>query len=385
MEGRRGQKTAEPPITEASMNILSTFKVRLLDRYIIRKFIGTFFMALLLIIVIVIIFDISEKIDDFVDKEAPLRAIVVDYYFNFIPYFINMFSPLFVFITVIFFTSKLAGNSEIIAMLSGGVSFGRLMYPYFISALLIALMSLSLNLFVIPSANEKRLAFEEQYIKGQKFYNTNRNIHYQIAPGEFVYVESFSTWNNTAYKFTLELTKDSHLLSKLSAESAAWDSTTGGWRLKNYTIRDYSTSQQAITFGKQLDTVISLKLDDFYRRENTVETLSYNELEELIDMQRMRGDSMVKYSLIEKHTRFAVPFSAFILTLIGVSLSSKKRRGGIGLNLGLGIGLSFSYILFLRFSQMFVITDTLPPWLAMWLPNILYAVIAAVLYRMAPK
>ena len=174
------------------MNILSTFKVRLLDRYIIKKFIGTFFMALLLIIVIVIIFDISEKIDDFVDKEAPLRAIVVDYYFNFIPYFINMFSPLFVFITVIFFTSKLAGNSEIIAMLSGGVSFGRLMYPYFISALLIALMSLSLNLFVIPSANEKRLAFEEQYIKGQKFYNTNRNIHYQIAPGEFVYVESFS-------------------------------------------------------------------------------------------------------------------------------------------------------------------------------------------------
>ena len=204
MEGRRGQKTAEPPITEASMNILSTFKVRLLDRYIIKKFIGTFFMALLLIIVIVIIFDISEKIDDFVDKE---------------------------------------GNSEIIAMLSGGVSFGRLMYPYFISALLIALMSLSLNLFVIPSANEKRLAFEEQYIKGQKFYNTNRNIHYQIAPGEFVYVESFSTWNNTAYKFTLESTKDSHLLSKLSAESAAWDSTTGGWRLKNYTIRDYSTSQ----------------------------------------------------------------------------------------------------------------------------------------------
>ena len=364
---------------------LSTFRIKLLDRYIIRKFIGTFFVALLLIIVIVIIFDISEKIDDFVDKEAPLRAIVLDYYVNFIPYFINMFSPLFVFITVIFFTSKLAGNSEIIAMLSGGVSFGLLMYPYFLSALLIASMSLALNLFVIPSANEKRLAFEEQYIKGQKFYNTNRNIHYQIAPGQFVYVESFSTWNNTGYKFTLETIKDSRLVSKLMAESAAWDSTTGGWKLKNYAIRDYTTSRQQIEFGRQLDTVISLTIDDFYRRENTVETLTYNELNDLIAMQRMRGDSMVKYSLIEKNTRFAVPFSAFILTLIGVSLSSKKRRGGIGLNLGIGIALSFSYILFLRFSQMFVITDTLPPWLALWLPNILYAVIAAVLYRLAPK
>ena len=364
---------------------LGTFRIKLLDRYIIRKFIGTFFVALVLIIIIVIIFDISEKIDDFVDKEAPLKAIILDYYVNFIPYFINMFSPLFVFITVIFFTSKLAGNSEIIAMLSGGVSFGRLMYPYFLSALFIAAMSLCLNLFVIPRANEKRLAFEEQYIKGQKFYNTNRNIHYQIAPGEFVYVESFSTWSNTGSKFTLESIKDSRLVSKLTAESAAWDSTTGGWRLKNYTIRDYTTAQQPIVFGQRLDTVINLTLEDFYRRENTVETLDYRKLEELIEMQKMRGDSMVKYSLIEKHTRFAVPFSAFILTLIGVSLSSKKRRGGIGLNLGVGIALSFSYILFLRFSQMFVITDTLPPWLAMWLPNIIYAVIAAVLYRLAPK
>ena len=387
MEECSCKETTEQVIEDEAISRmdLSTFRIKLLDRYIIRKFIGTFFMALLLIIVIVIIFDISEKIDDFVDKEATLKVIVFDYYLNFIPYFINMFSPLFVFITVIFFTSKLAGNSEIIAMLSGGVSFSRLMYPYFLSALFIASMSLCLNLFVIPDANERRIAFEEKYIKGQKFYNTNRDIHYQIAPGEFVYVESFSTWNNTAYKFTLESIRESHLVSKLMAESAAWDSTTGGWRLKNYTLRDYSTSQQRITYGEELDTVISLKLDDFYRRKNTVETLNYRELEDLISMQKMRGDSMVKYSLIEKNTRFAVPFSAFILTLIGVSLSSKKRRGGIGLNLGIGIALSFSYILFLRFSQMFVITDTLPPWLALWLPNILYAVIAAVLYRLAPK
>ncbi len=360
-------------------------KINILDRYIIKKFVGTFLMALLLIIVIVIIFDISEKIDDFVDNEAPLKAIILDYYVNFIPYFMNMFSPLFVFITVIFFTSKLAGNSEIVAMLSGGISFSRLMYPYFISAFLIAAMSMCLNLFIIPGATLKRLEFEEQYFNNQKFYNTNRDVHYQITPTEFVYVESFSTWNNTAYKFTLETIKDTSIVSKLMAESAAWDKDRRCWKLKNYSIRDYSTSQQKIVFGKQIDTTINLTIEDFYRSSSTVETLNYWQLEELIETQRMRGDGMIKYSLIEKNTRFAVPFSAFILTVIGVSLSSKKRRGGIGLNLGVGIGLSFSYILFLRFSQMFVITDTLSPALALWLPNILYAIIAAVLYRMAPK
>lgn len=361
------------------------FRLTILDKYIIKKFIGTFAVALVLIIGIVIIFDISEKIDDFVDKEAPLREIIFTYYTNFIPYFINMFSALFVFITVIFFTSKLAANSEIIAMLSGGVSFRRLMVPYMISAFIIAVFSLTLNLFVIPPANKTRLAFEAQYIKGARFYNTKRNIHYQIAPGEFVYVESFSTWNNTAYRFTLESIDKNQIKSKITAESAAWDSTTQAWKLSKYFIRSYKNGVETISTGLKKDTIINLKVDDFYRRENTVESLDFTELNDLIDMQKMRGDTMVKYSLIERNNRFAMPLSAFILTIIGVSLSSKKRRGGIGLNLGIGIALSFSYILFMRFSQMFVITDTLPPAIAIWLPNILYAFIAAALYRMAPK
>lgn len=360
-------------------------RIKTLDRYIIRKFIGTFVVALLLIIVIVIIFDISEKIDKFVDNEAPLSAIIFDYYVNFIPYFVNMFSPLFVFVTVIFFTSKLAANSEIIAMLSGGVSFARILYPYFISAFFIMLVSLSLNLFIIPPANKVRLAFEQQYVKGGRYHNKERNIHYQIAPGEFAYVESFSTWNNTAYNFTLEKFQDNEMVSKLSAESAVWDSTLQGWRLKNYFIRDYYGDREVIRSGTKKDTVVSLIVDDFYRSDKTVESLTYRELENLIAMQRMRGDKMVKYSLIEKHSRFAVPFSAFILTLMGVSLSSQKRRGGIGLNLGIGIALSFSYILFLRLSEMLVVTDTLPPVVALWLPNVVFAVIAVQLYRMAPK
>lgn len=358
---------------------------RKLDVYIVKKFILTFFIALLLIIGIVIIFDISEKIDDFISKEAPLKAIVFDYYVNFVPYFMNMFSPLFVFITVIFFTSKMASDSEIVAILSCGISFHRMMLPYIFSATLIAILSLVLNLFVIPQANAERVEFQTKYLKGHNV-KTNRNVHYQISPGEFVFVESFSTWNNTAYRFTLEKIEDNKLVSKISAETAVWDSTSGSWKLKKYFIRDYTDNiEDHVRSGAQIDTVIDLQANDLYIRQNTMETLSYSELNELIHIQKMRGDANVKLALIEKHTRFALPFSAFILTIMGVALSSKKRRGGIGWNIGIGIALAFTYILFLRFSQMFVHTGVLPPGIALWVPNILYAFIAGFLYRIAPK
>ena len=357
-----------------------------LDVYIVKKLLLTFGIALILIIDIVIIFDISEKIDDFVSKQAPMKAIIFDYYVNFIPYFTNMFSPLFVFITVIFFTSRLAANSEIIAILSCGVSFHRLMVPYFFSAFVIFLLSLTLNLFIIPRANVMRAAFEIKYTSLDYKSLNSRNMHYQINPGQFVYVESFSTWNNTAYGFTLEEIKDNRLVSKVSAEAAVWDSTKAGWRLNRYFIREYSEGMEDhIRSGERLDTVLNLTVTDFYRNKKTVESLSYKQLNELIDTQNMRGDKNVMYAQIEKHTRFALPFSAFILTIMGVALSSRKKRGGIGWNIGVGIALSFSYILFLRFSQMFVFTGTLPPWLALWLPNIIFAIITGFLYKYAPK
>ena len=357
-----------------------------LDVYIVKKFLLTFGIALILIIGIVIIFDISEKIDDFVSKQAPMKAIIFDYYVNFIPYFTNMFSPLFVFITVIFFTSRLAANSEIIAILSCGISFHRLMVPYFFSAFVIFLLSLTLNLFIIPRANVTRAAFEIKYTSLDYKSLNSRNMHYQINPGQFVYVESFSTWNNTAYGFTLEEIRDNQLVSKVSAEAAVWDSTKAAWRLNRYFNREYSEGMEDhVRSGERLDTVLNLTVTDFYRNKKTVESLSYEQLNELIDTQNMRGDKNVMYAQIEKHTRFALPFSAFILTIMGVSLSARKRRGGIGWNIAAGIALAFSYILFLKFSQMFVYTDTLPPGLALWLPNVIYACIAAVLYWKAPK
>lgn len=356
-----------------------------IDKYIIKKFILTFFIALLLIIAIVIIFDISEKINHFVENKAPLKAIILDYYVNFIPYFMNMFSPLFVFITVIFFTSRMAADSEIIAILSCGVSYRRMMRPYIISAALIALLSLSLSLWVIPRSNVTRLKFESTYVKHRNPFSTN-NVHYQIDTGKFVYVESFGSWNNTAYGFTLEDIEDNKLVSKLTAETAVWDSTSGSWTLNNYFIRDFSEGlEDHVRSGSKIDTVISLTVTDFYRNKNTVETLPIGQLNNLISQQKLRGDSNVMYALIEKHTRYALPFSAFILTIMGASLSSRKRRGGIGLNIGIGIALSFTYILFLRFSQMFVYSGAMIPVVALWLPNVIFGVVAAFLYSRASK
>ena len=356
-----------------------------LDLYLFKKFIVWFVSSIALIIGIVIIFDLSDKIDDFVTYEAPLRAIVFDYYVNFIPYFVNMFSPLFVFITVIFFTSRLAANSEIIAILSGGVSYKRMLVPYIAAAALIALCSLMLNLYVIPRSNVTRLDFQEKYVKYKHNFNA-KDVHYQIAPGEFVFVETFSAWNQTAYRMTLESVEDGKLVSKLSAESAKWDSTYGGWHMRNYVLRDYSSSlEDKVEVGAKCDTIIPLTIADFYRNEKTVETLTISELNALIDTQKMRGDANVMFALIERNTRFALPFSAFILTIMGVCLSSRKKRGGIGWNIAIGIALSFLYLLFLRFSQMFVYTDTLPPFIALWLPNLVFAVVAAVLYKFAQK
>lgn len=360
------------------------FRPKKLDKYIFKKFLTTFFIAILLIIVIVIIFDISEKIEKFMANEAPLKAVIFDYYLNFIPYFMNMFSPLFVFISVIFFTSKMAADSEIIAILSGGVSYHRMLVPYLSAATIIAALSLALNLFVIPQANQTRLKFENDYVKNRTEYN--RDIHYQIDSSQFVYVESFTTWNNTAYRLTLEQIEDNEIKSKLTAETAVWDTTFSGWRLNDYFIRDYVDGMEdRVVSGSQLDTVINLTISDFYRNKKTVETLPYDDLKNLIATQKMRGDANVIYAEIEMQNRFSLPFSAFILTIMGVCISSRKRRGGMGWNIALGLALSFSYILFMKFSEMFVYTDTLSPFAALWLPNLLFTIVTAVLYKFTKK
>ena len=356
-----------------------------LDWYIIRKFLVTFFVALAFLSLLIVIFDISEKIEDFVRKEAPLKEIVFDYYLNFVPYFLNQYSPMFVFLTVIFFTSKMTQDSEVVAILSSGISYHRLMVPYMLSAVFIALLSLMLGQWVLPHANATRVEFEQKYNPWRKV-KMGHDMHYKLEDDHFVYLESFSAYNNTAYNFTLEDLSGGRLRSKITAESAQYDTVNGVWKLRNWFIRDYDEGMgDHIRSGRQMDTTLSLTRDDFFRNRYTIQELNARELNQLIETQKMRGDASVNMSLIEKNNRVSLPFSTIILTIIGVALCTKKKRGGMGWNLAAGTALGFSYILFMQFSEMFVTTDTLPAGIAIWLPNYLYTVIAAILYIKAPK
>jgi len=359
--------------------------LKILDRYIIGKFLGTFFYSILLIVSIAVIFDLAEKLDNFMEREAPWRAVVFDYYLNFIPYFAILFSPLFTFISVIYFTSKMAYNTEIIAILSSGVSFRRLLRPYFISALIIALFAFFMSDLILPNSNEKRLEFEELYYRRQAPTSNIRDVHKQILPGVYIYFNNFSHSSNIAYFFSIEKFDGNKLVSKTTSDYASYDTTTNKWTLRQYMTRHFDEEGQRIEKGMRMDTTLNVHPSEFGRRESIVETMSVRQIDEFIEQQRMQGADNIDYYLIERYSRISFPFSTFILTLIGMSLSSRKVREGIGFHIGLGLLLSFSYILFMRFSTMFSVSGLLSPLVAVWLPNVLYTIIAYIIYRFAPK
>ena len=359
--------------------------LKIIDIYIIKKFLGTFFFALLLIISIAVIFDFSEKIDEFLENGAPFISILRDYYLNFIPYFATLFSPLFTFISVIFFTSKMAYNTEIIAILSSGVSFHRLLLPYFISAFILTGFSFSLNNFIIPKANEERFRFEETYVHFSPHNFTEQNVHRQIEPGIFIYLENYNTTNNLGRRFSIEKFENGRLKSKLLSEYIQWNKEKNKWRIKDYYIRDYLENTQKITAGRETDTTLNLSPEDFSRRENAVEAMTFKQLNKFIQNQRLQGSPNIAEYLVEKHRRVSFPFSTFILTIIGISVSSKKVRGGIGLQIGIGITISFTYIIFMQFSSQFAIGGAIPPLIAVWIPNIIFGIVAAFLYAFTPK
>ena len=359
--------------------------VRRMDRYIIGKFLGTYFFAIALIISIAVVFDINEHIDKFITNEAPISAIIFDYYLNFIPYFSNLFSPLFVFIAVIFFTSKMAENSEIIAMMSTGMSFRRMLRPYMISAAIIAALTYGLGAYVIPKGNVSRVAFENKY-KRKKKPEYVRNVQLEVDNGVIAYMERYEGYNKTAYRFSLDKFVDKKLVSHLTARSATYDTTSvHKWTLKNYTIRELNGMRETITKGERLDTIIAMEPQDFLITKGQQQTMTSAELDEYIAKQKKRGFANIKEFQIEYHQRIAMSFAAFILTVIGVSLSARKVKGGIGLYLGIGLALSFSYILFQTISSTFAVNGNTPPFIAVWIPNILYTFIAIYLYRKAPK
>lgn len=358
-----------------------------LDRYLIAKFLGTYFFSIILIISIAIVFDYNENIDKFTTNNAPLKGIIFDYYLNFVPYFSNLFSPLFVFISVIFFTSKLAENSEIIAMMSTGMSFERLMRPYMISAAIIALLSFVLGSYVIPQGSEKRLNFENIYKKKQRA-NFAQNVQLQVDTGVIAFIEHFDGETKTGYRFSLDKFENKKLVSHLTASTIKYDTLADEqyhWKISNYTIREMKGMRERITSGFKLDSLIMMEPADFLETRNQQEILTNPELKVYIEKQKRRGLGNVKPFEVEYYKRYATPFASFILTTIGLSLSARKRKGGMGLYLGIGLALSASYILFQTISSTLAINADWPSALAVWLPNIIFTIIAFFLYKKAPR
>jgi len=357
--------------------------LKLLDIYIIKKYLGTFFLSIVLIISVSIVFDLAEKMDDFISNKAPLKEIVFHYYANFIPFFANLLSPLFAFISVIFFTSKLAYNTEIIAILSTGMSFKRLLVPYFIAASLIGLMSFGLGGYVIPASNKVRLDFEDKYIKKIKS-EMSINIQLELEPGIIAYIERYEKSQNRGYHFSLEKFDGKRLVSRLTAKYIIMDSLNH-WHITNYRHREFDGMYEKLTEGERLDTVIKMNPEDFFISTYEAPQMTITELRQYLKRQKERGVGGITAFENEYNNRFAMPFAALILTLIGVSLSSRKVRGGTGLHLGLGLLMSALYILFSTVSSTFAVNGNLPSIVAVWLPNAIFTLIGIYLYHKAPK
>ncbi len=358
-----------------------------IDRYIIGKFLSTYIFVILIIISIAVVFDINENIDKFVSRNATIRQIVFDYYVNFVPYYSNLFSQLFVFVSVIYFTTKLAENSEIIAMMSTGMSFRRLMRPYIISSILIAGLTYYLGAYIIPEGNTKRIKFENTFKKNNiKTYTTN--VQLEVDKGVIAYIGRYEDRVKTGYEFFLDKFKNKKLVSHLQANTIRYDSLSEEpyhWILTNYEIRDLQGMREILSSGNRLDTIIKMEPQDFMITKGQQETLTTPELKRYIDRQKERGFANIKEFEFEYWKRGSSSFAIIILTIMGASLSARKRKNGMGIALGIGIFLSLFYIMFQTVSKTFAVNLNMHPMLASWLPNIVFIFIAYILYKKAPR
>lgn len=358
-----------------------------LDRYIIGKFLGTYFFSIALIISIAVVFDFNENIDKFLSRNAPISAILFDYYLNFIPYYSNLFSQLFVFISVIFFTTKLAENSEIIAMMSTGVSFNRLMRPYMISAAIICLLTYGLGAYVIPKGNVKRVKFENTY-KRRNVPTYTSNVQLEVDTGVVAYIGRYEDREKTGYGFRLDKFVNKKLVSQMQAFSIQYDTLSEEpyhWIIKDFQVRDLQGMREVISKGYKKDSIIRMEPQDFLITKGQQETLTTPELKTYIERQKRRGFANIKEFEVEYWKRGASSFAAFILTTIGCALSARKRKNGMGISLGIGLALSFAYIMFQTVSATFAINANMPPVIAVWIPNIIFMFIAFYVYRKAPR
>lgn len=358
--------------------------LKTLDLYIIRKFLGTFFFMIVLIMMVAVVFDISEKTGDFAEMSATTEEIVQDYYLNFIVYYGNLFSGLFIFIAVLLFTSRMAHRTEVVAMLSSGVSFPRILWPYFLAATFLAALSLVINHKVLPAANKVRLAFEEKYIRAT-FFVEDRNLHREIAPGSIAYCEHYGAKEKTLYTFGLEQWNGHELVATLHADRAVYDSLVGSWKLMDWSMRTITADGETISRGAMKDTTIALKPTDMGQRWETAMAMTTGELDDYIDAKRAQGDGKVASYLIERHQRTSYPFAVYVFTLIGVGIASRKVRGGTGLHLAAGVGLVLLYVFAMKLTTVGATNAGLDPLIAVWAPNVVFGLIGVWIYRKAPK
>jgi len=354
-----------------------------LDWYIIKKFLGTFFFTVLLFMVVSVVIDFSEKVDDFVEKDVPTDKVIFEYYVNFIPFISFMLFPIFVFIAVIFFTSKLASRSEIVAAYGTGVSFYRiLLVPYMLCAMLLTGFQLYANHYWVPRANERLLNFDNTYLS-KNYYHKNRNIHFQIAKDEYVYLENYNVKDSTGYKFALEKMRNKKLVYKMRADKIKWK--TDHWEITNYYKRHINGLDEKIIEGEKMDTVLALFPEDFGKTEQNKEMMITPKLKKYIAKERSRGVSGLALFEVEVNRRSAVPFATILLTIMGYAIASRKMRGGMGLHLAFGAGLSASFVMLQQFSQTFSIKGGLDPIIGSWMPNIIFGIICIYLLKIAQK
>ena len=358
--------------------------MKLLDKYIIQKFLTAFFFVVVVLVAVICVIDFTEKNDDFIQHNLGAWQILTEYYVNLFPYYANLLSPITVFIAVVFVTARLAARTEIVAILASGVSFQRLLLPYWMGAAVISAVTFGLTGWGIPYANKTRVEFEKKYIKNPFRYDA-RNIHIKIGPKSYVYMESYDNNSNVGYKFALETIEGTQLKRRLTADAINWDSTKRAWHLTPQLVRTFNGAQESLKTVPPRDTTLNLFPKDFSSTYRLSETLTLPELNRYIQQKIDRGADDTQVYLSEKYERYAYPYAIFILTIIGVIMSARKSRAGVGGQIALGFVLAFVFIIFVILSRNFAQVGEVSPLLAAWIPSIVFTGIGLVLYRVVPR
>lgn len=359
--------------------------MRILDRYILIKFLTTFLFVLGILVAVVLIITFSERNESFIKNEVPPK-LIAEYFLAYAPYIANLITPIIVFIATVFVTSKLASHTEIIAILSGGVSYPRMLRPFLIGSVIIAVVSFAFTGWIIPEANKFRVEFEQKFFDNE-FNFSQRDVHFKVSPSTYAYIASYDSRRDIAYRFTLEEVKGTEVIWKFAARQLKWDTLENVWVASNWNLREFQEMGEKYLYSPNKDTTLGINMrpSDFGNLNSFEQTLTLNELNDHIADLQMKGADNIPIYIIEKYVRYMSPFSAIILTFIGVILSSRKTRGGVGFQIALGFMIAFIYIILFIAAKSNAETTSNSPLLAVWVPNIIFTALGVLLYRFVPK